>query len=166
VHALLELARAQTGGQVPAAERVLIKPLLEDVARGLRPASSVRVEVVCPARLAALANRSLAEQAVLNIAGNAAKYTLEGSILLVGRRIDAECIAIEVTDTGPGVADDERPRVFERFYRGVTRDRTGFGLGLAIAEQAARVLGGQIALESRPEGGTTVRLTLPAATRS
>jgi two-component system phosphate regulon sensor histidine kinase PhoR len=165
VQALLVLARAQTG-QPLGTERLRLRPMLADVARRIRPQNGVVVDVRCPARLVAVANRELAEQAILNIAGNAAKFTTEGSIVLAARRLDADAVAIEITDTGPGVPPDEQTRVFERFYRAGGRDRTGFGLGLAIAEQAARVLGGHLGLESGPNGGTTVTLTLPAAGRA
>jgi PAS domain S-box-containing protein len=161
VQALLVLARAQTGHPL-ATERLRLRPMLADVARRIRPQNGVVVDVRCPARLVAVANRELAEQAILNIAGNAAKFTTEGSIVLAARRLDADSVAIEITDTGPGVPPDEQTRVFERFYRGGGRDRTGFGLGLAIAEQAAGVLGGDVRLESGPSGGTTITLTLPA----
>jgi PAS domain S-box-containing protein len=163
VQALLVLASAQTRGEPVSTERLRIKPVLEEVARRLRPASGVRIEVGCPPRLAAIANRDLVEQALGNIAGNAVKYTSEGSVLLTGRRLADDCVAIEVTDTGPGIPAEEQPRVFERFYRGGSRDRTGFGLGLAIAEQVARALGGRVELAPGQNGGTTVRLTLPAA---
>lgn len=165
VQALLVLARAQTGREPLSIERLRIRPMLEEVARRLLPADAVRVEVNCPVRLVALGNRDLAWQALANIAGNAAKFTSEGSILLTARRLDGDVVAIEVTDTGPGVPAEERARVFERFYRGGDRDRTGFGLGLAIAEQAARALGGQLELEAAANGGTTVRLTLPTPGR-
>lgn len=166
VQALLVLASVQTGGQPLSTESLELEPLLDDVVRRLRPASGVRVEVDCRPRLAAVTNRDLAEQALVNIAGNAVKYTSEGSVLLTARRLDDDCVAIEVTDTGPGIPPDERARVFDRFYRGGSRDRTGFGLGLAIAEQAARALGGRVELEPGSNGGTTVRLTLPAAAAS
>jgi PAS domain S-box-containing protein len=162
MHSLLVLAGAQSADETVTGERLAVKPLLEEVAGRLRPANGVRLQVSCSPRLHAVANRDLAEQAIANLAGNAAKYTSEGAIRLSARRIDRDWVAIEVADTGAGVAAEERERVFERFYRGGERDRTGFGLGLAIATQAARALGGRIELEpDGADGGTTVRLTLP-----
>jgi signal transduction histidine kinase len=111
------------------------------------------------------ANRDLAEQALLSIAGNAVKYTSAGEIRLEARRLDRERVAIEVSDTGPGIAAAEREAVRQRFYRGGLRDRSGFGLGLAIAEQSAQALDGSLELEAGPTGGTVVRLVLPAAGR-
>jgi len=163
VRALLVLARAQTSAEVPRADPVPLRPVLQDVASRLRPPPDVRVEVRCHARLSARADRDLLEQAVENVVANALKYTSEGTVLLAAQRLDDERVAIEISDTGAGIPVAERERVFERFYRGGARDRSGFGLGLAIVEQAARALGGEVEIESPPGDGTTVRLVLPAA---
>jgi signal transduction histidine kinase len=72
--------------------------------------------------------------------------------------------AIEVQDTGPGIAAEHQFRVFDRFYRvddGRSRDSGGFGLGLAIARWAAEVNGGRIELESRDGRGSLFRIVLP-----
>jgi signal transduction histidine kinase len=69
---------------------------------------------------------------------------------------------IEVADTGPGIPLGERGRVFERFYRAGDRE-DGFGLGLSIARNAVRALGGEIALDSQVGVGTIVRITLERA---
>jgi signal transduction histidine kinase len=69
---------------------------------------------------------------------------------------------IEVADTGRGIPDAERQRIFERFYRG-GGEQKGFGLGLAIAREAVRTLGGEIELESEQTVGTTIRIRLATA---
>jgi signal transduction histidine kinase len=72
-------------------------------------------------------------------------------------------ICVRVRDGGPGIGDDDRARVFERFYRGAARGEiAGSGLGLAIAEKAAARLGGTVALEDGRPGRTTFALTIPA----
>ena len=164
VRALLVLARAQSHGQAADAEPVTLRPLLDDIAASLRPAKGVVLEVSGFPTLQAKANRELTEQAIASIAANAAKFTREGRIVLSARRVEDGRVAVEVTDTGPGIDETERELVRQRFYRGGGRDRSGFGLGLAIAEQAARALDGSLELEPGPQGGTTVRLLLPAAT--
>jgi two-component system phosphate regulon sensor histidine kinase PhoR len=159
--ALLVLARAQMGVEPPRLELVEVRPLLEEVAGELRPASRVRVEVSCAPELAVFANRPLLEQALGNLTSNAAKHTHRGTIALKGMAEGDALVALEVSDTGTGMAPDVRERGVERFYRkGV---EPGFGLGLAIATEAARVLGGRIEIESRPGHGTTARILLPSA---
>jgi PAS domain S-box-containing protein len=162
VRALLVLARAQSGGQTAEAELLVLRPLLADVAASLRPAGGVEIGVRCQPRLTVRTNRDLLEQALASLAANAAKYTTAGSIRLEARRAGRDRIVVEVVDTGPGIAPAERELVRQRFYRGGRRDRTGFGLGLAIAEQAAQALGGTLELEPGHEGGTLARLVVPS----
>ncbi len=64
-------------------------------------------------------------------------------------------------DSGPGIPFVEQRRVFERFYRSGERDAEGFGLGLAIVQQAVQTLGGGVDISSAPGGGTSVRVKLP-----
>ena len=155
--ALLVLARAETQAETPRLAPVELRPLLEAVAAGLRPHDGVAVHVLCQAGLTVLTDRDVAEQVVENLAANAAKHTERGRIELAAILLDGESVAIEVRDTGPGIAAAERERVFDRFYRSRDRDADGFGLGLAIARQAVRALGGAIRIDSRPGAGTTVR---------
>lgn len=158
--ALLLLARAQMGVEPPRLEVVPIRPVLELVASETRPASGVTVEVSCDAHLAVLANPTLVEQALTNLASNAAKHTHDGAIWLRGVALDERWISLEVADTGPGIAPDAQPRATERFYRAGGAE--GFGLGLAIATESARAVGGRLELDSDPGRGTTARIVLPA----
>ena len=74
-------------------------------------------------------------------------------------RTDDDGATIDVTDTGPGIGDAHRDRIFDRFYRVGGRDPDGFGLGLAIVRDVATALGGQVIV--RPDGeGTHVRVCL------
>lgn len=159
VRALLVLARAQTGTEAPRSEVVALEPLLVEVAATLRPADDVTVSVSCPADAAALTNRELIEQAVLNIAENAAKYTAKGSILLAADVSDGQA-DITISDTGSGIPEAEQRRVFDRFYRGSGAEG-GSGLGLAIVRSAAEALGGEVELESTMGKGTVVTIRLP-----
>ena len=102
-HALMTLARVQTGVEPPRPEPIDVAELLDAVALGLQPAEGVMVSVDCPREIVVLANRDLAEQAVVNLAGNAAKYTKTGTIVLSASRLDGDRIAIDVVDTGRGI---------------------------------------------------------------
>jgi two-component system phosphate regulon sensor histidine kinase PhoR len=159
--ALLLLARAQALAEPPAVEVVMLRPLLEGIARALRPGQGVDVRLECPFTLAALTNRDLLEQAIGNVAENAAKYTVEGEIVLCAEP-DGRIVRVVVSDTGPG-ADLSAEGSFPRFYRDPAAEGEGFGLGLAIAAEAVRALRGELEIESGDEG-TRVVVTLPAAT--
>ena len=159
--ALLILARAQALSEAPAVEVVPLRPLLDALARGLRPAEGVEVRVDCPVDLAALASRDLLEQAIENLADNAAKYTVTGEILLCAERASEQQIRVVVSDTGPG-AELTGKGSFKRFYRDPSAEGEGFGLGLAIASEAIRALGGELHLDSSSDG-TRADAVLPAA---
>lgn len=162
--ALLVLARAQTGQEALRPEPVDLQHLLEEVAAGVHTQSGVEVRVLCPQGLVILTDRDLAEQAFFNLVQNAASHTDEGHIAI--RAVaDGAAVQVEVEDTGPGIAPEERDRVFDRFYRGDGRSPEGFGLGLAIVRQAVRALSGTVQIESVPGVGTTARVTFPAAAR-
>ncbi|HET7573049.1 MAG TPA: ATP-binding protein [Gaiellaceae bacterium] len=159
--ALLTLARAHSGQEQPRAEPVALGPLLREVADALRPHPGVSVEVECADGLAARVNRDLLEQALRNLAENAAKHTTGGHVVLRASGEDGS-VALEVEDTGPGIGAELQRHVFDRFYRG-ERDADGFGLGLAIVRESVRTLGGRIVLDSSPGEGTCFRIVLDGA---
>jgi two-component system sensor histidine kinase VicK len=159
--ALLVLARAEAQQELPHLRPVAVAPLLEQVATALPHREGVDVAVDCPPALAIKADPDLLEQAISSLASNAIRYTTAGTVSMRGHA-DNGSVVIEVADTGRGIPEREHERIFERFYRAGDSDK-GFGLGLAIAREAVRTLGGQIELESKQAVGTTVRITIEAA---
>ena len=159
---LLVLARLQTGVEQPRLTVVPVRPLLEEIAGRLETAGGgVEVSVRAPEQTGALADRDLLHRAIANVAENSAKHTQKGEIVLEARG-NATTTQIEIRDTGPGMSEEERDRAFHRFYRS-SNGTDGFGLGLAIAEEAVRGLGGTIELESEPGAGTRVLVVVPSA---
>jgi signal transduction histidine kinase len=101
-------------------------------------------------------------EAVANLIENAVKYGAQTPVAVTVTTAGAS-ILVRVRDGGPGIGDDDRARIFERFYRGAGRGEiAGSGLGLAIAAKAATRLGGTIILEDGRPGMTTFTLTVPA----
>jgi two-component system, OmpR family, sensor histidine kinase TctE len=162
VRSMLVLARAQSGIERPRDELIALSPVLEGIAAGLNVAPGVEVRMSCPPEAAVVSNRELVEQALINLAENAAKHTTQGAIELAVRATETSTVLV-VSDTGPGIPALERPHVFERFYRGAGQGDEGFGLGLAIVQAAADSLGAGLELESAPGEGTVVRLRFPGA---
>jgi signal transduction histidine kinase len=116
-----------------------------------------------PDDLAVIADHELLRLIVFNVAMNASRHTHEGEIRFRARtgRKGAE---LELRDTGIGMTDADRAAAFDRFHRGADAQGDGFGLGLAIAAEAAEELGGDLRLEQGPDGGTIVRIALPSGT--
>jgi PAS domain S-box-containing protein len=160
VRSLLMLARLQTHQEKAEREPVSVQALLESVA-ALGPRDRVRVELRCPVETCVLANRELAEQALLNLVANATKYAPQGEVVLSGQT-DNGFVSLKVADSGPGMTSEQRERGAQRFYRG-RDDAGGFGLGLSIASQAAEALEGRLELVSDGKTGTQARLLLPLA---
>jgi signal transduction histidine kinase len=105
-------------------------------------------------------------QVLGNLLSNALRHTPSGGSITLQAEPDAACVRLGVADTGPGIADEDLPRVFERFYRGdASRQRAsgGSGLGLAIARSLVLAQGGAIWAESQPGQGATLWFTLPVA---
>ncbi|MHA6623430.1 sensor histidine kinase [Pseudonocardia sp. DLS-67] len=103
------------------------------------------------------------ERAVLNLLDNAAKWSSpEGRVRVQMRPLDEWSVVLEVADGGPGIADEDLPLVFERFYRAATsRTMPGSGLGLAIVRQVAVRHGGAVWAGRAPEGGALLAMRLP-----
>jgi two-component system, OmpR family, sensor histidine kinase BaeS len=104
------------------------------------------------------------EQLLGNLLANALRYTPEGGKIILSLSYLPAAAQITVQDTGPGLSEEDLPRIFERFYRAdQSRSRVegGSGLGLAIARQIAQVHGGTLSAGNHPQGGAVFTLTLP-----
>jgi heavy metal sensor kinase len=171
VDRLLTLSRADSGESILTRERVDLCELAEEVTMQLvvlaeEKQQSLTVEAGSPSRC--IGDRMVLRQALLNLVDNAIKYSPDGGRIVVKVSTSGEGMAVlDVSDTGPGIPSDLRPRVFDRFYR-ADRSRSrenggGTGLGLSIARWAVEVNGGQLTLESSEGPGATFRITLPIA---
>ena len=104
------------------------------------------------------------EEAVYNLLDNAVKYTPAGGAVRIGVAVYPMFCAISVSDTGPGIPEDEQPRVFQRFYRGLEHQtEEGVGIGLYLVRRIAERQGGYVKVSSQPGAGSTFSLYLPGA---
>jgi signal transduction histidine kinase len=107
-------------------------------------------------------------QVLLNLVGNAIKFTESGSVEITADATDGG-FELAVRDTGPGIAEADQARIFEAFQQvdsTSTRSKGGSGLGLAISKRIIEMHGGAIAVESRPGAGSTFRVVLPVRVES
>jgi two-component system sensor histidine kinase MprB len=154
---LIELAR----GDQPRrdTEDVRLDELVgEAVARARRHAPSVRFEVSLEPAVVEGSRDRLA-RAVNNLLDNAAKHSPPGGVI----EVEASAGGVRVRDHGAGVAEEDIPHLFDRFYRGVSaRGHPGSGLGLAIVRQVAEQHHGSVRAANAPGGGAEFTLSLPA----
>ncbi len=160
ISGLLELAR--TGAQAEK-EPFQLDELVEDSlerARSRFPAVSWEAGALEPTIVEGYPDRM--ERAVWNLLENAGKWSGEGGSV----EVSLAGGDLEVRDHGPGFADEDRPLVFDRFYRSAAaRSMPGAGLGLAIVREVAEVHGGTVTAENAHDGGALVRLSLNGAAR-
>jgi signal transduction histidine kinase len=167
VEDLLFLARSDSSSLPLAREPVAVEPFLAELAgragvlareRGATLRTDLEgtgTAVLDPARI---------EQAVLVLVDNAAKYGEPGGPVSLTSRIEGNDLCIGVADRGPGIPEEDLPRIFERFYRADkarVRKQGGTGLGLPIAKTIIEAHGGRITARSAPDQGTTMTLCLP-----
>lgn len=174
VENLLQISRLEQSGELPAAERVELEPLMREVAAQFEPLAEqkqqmLRVEVDGEG-LAAVAPRLLLREALSNLVSNAVKYTPPGGQVRVwtqpGERPGT--IVLGVTDSGIGLSEEDQARLFEKFFRASdprAQEQRGTGLGLALTRAMISRMAGEIQVHSALDAGTTFRLILPAARR-
>ncbi|MFO0696213.1 MAG: ATP-binding protein [Polyangiales bacterium] len=158
VSRLLELGRIEASSQDPTPVDVVA--LAERVAeRSESPDVRVRVERETPALLV-LAREADLETALANLVENAVKFSPEGGEVVLRVSADAQRARLSVEDRGPGIPEENLPRLFERFFT-TDAERNGTGLGLAIVRAVARAHGGDVEVRSAPGEGATFTLLLP-----
>jgi signal transduction histidine kinase/ligand-binding sensor domain-containing protein/CheY-like chemotaxis protein len=166
VNDALDITRIESRRLLLEVECVALHALADEVialascnARGKGLALSVRVDSDVP--VAIRGDTIRLRQILQNLVNNAVKFTDTGSVSLHLRR-DNETLSMSVTDTGPGISEELRGRLFSRFEQGGSPQRAqGSGLGLAICHELCTLMGGHIVVESRPGFGTAFIVRLP-----
>ena len=167
---LFELSRLESGDIRWTVEHVMLDELVRETIDAMRPhaeAGAVAVHAELAPRLAAAhANPEQIQRVLFNLIQNAIRHTpADGSVVVRAVPASEGAIEIEVADTGPGIAGDERARVFEPFFQGTGRSGArssdgGAGLGLAISRAIIEAHGGRIWLADA-DSGTCVRFRIP-----
>jgi signal transduction histidine kinase len=171
VNDILDLERIEEGSPEAVVSEFAIGDLLQDVVATVRPLAGekrVHLTVACPAKVSITSDRSKLEQVLLNLVGNAVKFTDEGEVTLTCR-VAGDRAFLAVKDTGLGIPSDELPRVMEDFHQVERIDGMkpeGTGLGLAISRRLVALLGGSITVESTPGLGSTFTVELPLDPRA
>jgi signal transduction histidine kinase len=168
VEDLFELSKLDAADAAPAKERFSLSELAQDVVVQMKPqAQGQKVELEMP-RPAGLhftsADVGMVERLLTNLIDNAIKNTPEGGRVTVQLQAVPGGNRLTVSDTGPGIAPEHLPFVFDRFYiadRSRSRSKSGSGLGLAICKRIAELHGGTIGVENREQGGAVFFFALP-----
>lgn len=159
---ILDVTRLESGSLALKKEWVPLEEIvgsalarLETRLKGRELKTSLPAEV-----LLAPLDPTLAEQLLVNLLENAAKYTPQGSPIQITVRREGQETVVEVADRGPGIPRGEEERIFERFHRAAGKG-SGIGLGLTVCRAIAKAHGGRIQAENREGGGAVFRFSLP-----
>ena len=170
INDLLDLSRIESGRVEVRPTRLPLTALAEEVAEHLKPLAAeklIRIEVPSPDPSAtAWADRDKVTQVLMNLIGNAVKFTpQEGKVTVALEKNDNDYVQISVADTGPGILPEETNKIFSKFYQvaNIAKQKPrGSGLGLAISKALVEMHGGKIWVESEVGRGSTFYFTLPA----
>lgn len=171
IGSLTTIARLESGPASIRRQQVDLEELVQEIARDAAfeaQARNTQVECEILDELPVTGDRTLLRSAIENVVRNATRYTAEGTAVKIraektksGNREEA---LVQVSDSGPGVPDDELDRIFQPFYRiddARGRSTGGVGLGLAITDQAIRLHGGSVHASNLPEGGLLLEMRVP-----
>ena len=168
---LFELSKLETEQVEPSVEPFPIAELVQDVVMQYEPQAEeqcIDLQAELPERHARVeADIGLVERALSNLIDNAIHYTPDGGAVRVRVTNEHNDVCVAVTDTGPGIPEDDLPHIFERFYRvdkSRDRDKGGAGLGLAITKTILDLHDRTLEVDSTVGEGTTFRFRLPAET--
>jgi two-component system phosphate regulon sensor histidine kinase PhoR len=165
---LLALSHIESGTIEAHAQPVKLRPFVEGIMNDFAPnarAKQTKLVSLVPSDLSALADPRGLQHVVGNLVDNAIKYCPEGATVKVVARQEGRRVAVRVIDDGPGIAEEHRDRIFERFYRvdaGRSRALGGTGLGLAIVKHWLEAMGGSIEVAPAEPRGTEFRITFEA----
>ncbi|HWA99539.1 MAG TPA: ATP-binding protein, partial [Pirellulales bacterium] len=167
VNTLLEFSRIEAGRARASYEPTNLAEFTAELAGVFRSAcqrAGLELVVDC-AQLSepVFVDREMWEKIVLNLLSNAFKFTFEGRITVALRQV-GRSVELRVQDTGTGIAEEEMPKLFERFYRvdnAQARTHEGSGIGLSLVLELVKLHGGAITADSQPRRGTTMIVTLP-----
>lgn len=164
IDALVKTSRLETGVIALHPEPGELETIMTSAVSQLRPKAEekgVRITLE-HGEANAVFDPKWTEEALYNLLDNAVKYTPSGGRVSVTAVVYPMFSAVLVQDTGPGIAEEEQPKIFQRFYRGTAyREQEGVGIGLYLVRQIAEGQGGFVKVRSQPGQGSTFSLYLP-----
>ena len=164
---LLDIQKIEAGKLPLHFETLDIGTLIDDAVQSLRPLideRELRIERKAGSdRARAEADRERVLQALTNLLGNAVKFSPPGGTIAVAAAQQGDEVVLSIRDAGPGIAADDLPHIFDRYFQAQKRGKVGHGLGLSIVQAIARAHAGRAWAESTPGVGSTFYFALPTA---
>src|SRR5690349_11053882 len=165
---ILDLSKIEAGRMELSCEDLRVAGIFGEVVSALRPLAGKKRQTLSSqveGGLAVHADATRFKQVLMNLVGNAIKFTPEGGRIEIAAKQTDRDVQVSVRDNGPGIPPEEQKRIFEAFYRlrKSGEGAEGTGLGLAITESLVKLQGGSLGLESEPGHGSCFYFSLPIA---
>jgi two-component system, NarL family, sensor histidine kinase BarA len=174
INDILDLAKIESGKMEVRTEDFSLRDVCEGLttlARPITDGKNITLECRLDEAIPLLRqDPGKLRQIIYNLLSNAIKFTPEGGRITLHTRVDGRFAVIEVEDTGIGIAEEDREKIFEKFRQAggpnasdgvLTREHQGTGLGLSIVRELTKLLGGDVALRSQPGQGSTFTIRIP-----
>jgi signal transduction histidine kinase len=165
INTMLEISEFEAGVATLNITNVDISALVEEACDLFRPVAEDKglvIKTKVPSQLLVSADKSKLQRVVTNLLDNAIKYTTSGGVVTVSVDLGEKGAIISFHDTGMGMAADDIPRIFDRFYRAdKSRSEPGAGLGLSLVLAIVQAHRGDIQVKSAPGTGSTFTIVLP-----
>jgi len=172
INDVLDLSKIEAGQMTLAIASYSLEDVLQNVLAAIEPlAAEKRLALkhdIQPQLPAGHGDQRRIAQVLLNLIGNAIKFTDQGEVAVAASEVDGS-FHIAVSDTGPGIAVEEQEKIFEEFHQtdnSATRTKSGTGLGLSIAKHIVEMHGGHVSVQSTLGIGSTFRVVIPVTVRS
>ncbi|MBW3629813.1 MAG: PAS domain-containing protein [Gemmatimonadetes bacterium] len=180
INDILDLAKVESGQLTLVLQRERARVSINEALSLVRPQAAAKglniIDECANDAVEYFGDRERVRQILLNVIANAVKFTASGAVTITCTCVedppdeayltgDGPWVVIRVTDTGPGIAPEERDRIFKPFVQadaGLTREYGGTGLGLTISRELARRMGGDLTVESRLDEGSTFSIWVPS----
>jgi PAS domain S-box-containing protein len=164
---ILDLSKIEAGRMELAMENLSVEAAFTEVRSVMQPLADKKSHVLSALAEPGLTVRADAtrfKQVLMNLMGNAIKFTQQAGTIELASRLEGGKVRVEVRDNGPGIPLEEQKRIFEAFYRlrESGKKTEGTGLGLAITQRLVELHGGELSLESHPGQGSCFYFSLPA----
>ncbi|OUD13204.1 ATP-binding protein [Thioflexithrix psekupsensis] len=167
INDILDISKIEAGAMLLRPENFYLKELIEDISAMFKIRCEQKnlawwVEHEIPENMLVYADQIKLRQVLINLLGNAVKFTEQGSIILRVNMLENDYYQFDVIDTGPGISEGEQDTIFEPFHQAQSGlEKGGTGLGLAISRRQVELMGGEIRVFSKANQGACFTLCLP-----
>lgn len=170
INDILDLSKVEAGKMILNYEDVSLKQTVDEIVKTLTPLSSKKDQSLETSHIGDVviqADRGKLKQILLNLIGNAIKFTPSGGSINISSYLKDEMANIQIKDTGIGISPEDQKKLFEPFKQvdsNLSREHTGTGLGLSLVKKLVELHNGTVSVESETEKGSTFTVSLPIKT--